>query len=669
MLMAQRFFRYAMAAFLIAGALLLRTDFAVTTRASATLDDWPMFLHDVSRSSFNPQESRLSAGNAGNLHVKWKFETPGVLVAQPVVVGDLVYIGGWDGVLYAVDRESGTLRWQVDLGTTTGPPHCFPANAGITSAPHVIGGVLYIGGGDNYKYAIDANTGIPLWRFDVGDNSAQGGAYNWDSPAVFNGKVYTGISSFCDHPFVQGKLWALDASTGTATKEVSFVGDGQLGGGIWTSPTIDPSTGAVYVTTGSGDAVIDDAYAIAVCDPNTLAVLSAWQIPDEEQVTDGDWGTTPTLFKHKDGRTLVGAAAKNGFYYTFDANRIGDGPIWKYRIAIPGGCPTCGEGSISSSAYAYQTLYTAGGRTSVNGEEVGGAVRAMDPSTGQVLWEHATAGSVFGSLAVANNLVVVAADKELIVLDAHTGANLWSYDMGATMYGAPSVAGGVVYAANTDGALYAFTAGPYDEPSPTPSPLPATPGPAAATPQPAPPLPGQTQCFAQTGKCIRGVFLDYWKQNGGLERFGYPITGELLADGRVVQYTQRARFEQHAEDKPPYDVLLGRLGIELSGARGSEPAFRKTSPASAQSFVPETGHNIGGSILKYWQANGGIPVFGYPLSEAFYERSPTDGQTYQVQYFERQRLEYHPEIANPKFQVLLGLLGVQAYTLKFGASP
>src|SRR5207247_5516160 len=112
----------------------------------------------------------------------------------------------------------------------------------------------------------------------------------------------------------------------------------------------------------------------------------------------GDWSTTPTLFKHRDGRTLVGAAAKNGYYYAFDANAIGNGPIWKVRVAVPGECPQCGEGSISSSAYAYDTLYVAGGFTNVNGVEAGGAVRALDPSTGRILWVHPTAGPIFALL-------------------------------------------------------------------------------------------------------------------------------------------------------------------------------------------------------------------------------------------------------------------------------
>jgi hypothetical protein len=402
-----------------------------------------------------------------------------------------------------------------------------------------------------------------------------------------------------------------------------------------------------------------------VCDPQTLAVRSAWRIPEDEQVEDGDWGTTPTLFKHRDGRTLVGAAAKNGYYYAFDTNRIGDGPVWSYKIAFGGQCPTCGEGSIASSAYAYDTVFTAGGRTTVKNVDVGAAVRAHDPSTGAVKWEHPTAGAIFGSVVVANGLVAVTADMEIKVLNASTGTLLWSFDTHNRMYAAPTIAGGVLYAGDTDGNLYAFWAGPYPEPPASP-----TPGPSAQpTPQPAPPLPGESRCFPETGKCLRGIFLDYWTRNGSLERLGFPVTNELLVDGRVTQYTERARFEQHTENQPPYNVLLGRLGAELTTGRANEDPFTKTQAKQGQAFVPETGHNITGPILAYWQANGGIPVFGYPLSEAFNEKSPTDGKTYLVQYFERQRLEYHPEISDPARQVLIGLLGVQSYSARYGNRP
>lgn len=659
----------AFALFVIVTLLIQPVQFS-TGRAAAPLDDWPMFMHDVARSGFNADEVRLSPENAANLKLKWSAQLDGVVVAQPVIVGDLIYAGSWSGNLFALDRETGQQRWKEFLGNTNGPQVCTPQTAGISSAPHVIDGVVYIGGGADYKYALDAKTGTPIWRFYSGDNSADVGAYNWDSPAVFNGKVYTGISSFCDRPFVQGKVWALDSKTGQKVNEVKLVRDGELGGGIWTSPTIDPRTGAVYVSTASGYSIIDTAYCVAVLDPKDLHVLSAWQLPAQSAAHDGDWSTTPTLFRHTDGRTLVGAAAKDGLYRAFDSNRIGDGPIWEFRVAKGGECPTCGEATIASSAYAYDRLYVAGGNTTVNGQEVGGSVSALDPSTGRVLWQFATAGAIFGSVAVANHLVAIMADQDLFVLNADSGAKIWSFHMPHRSYAAPAIAGGVVYEADTDGMLYAFSAGPYAQPTSTPVPAnTATPVAAAPTPQPAPPLAGESQCFAETGKCLRGVFLDYWKRNGGLERFGFPVTNELLVGGRVTQYTQRARFEQHTENRPPYDVLLGRLGAEMTKSRTGDDPFKRATPIAGQAYSPETGHNITGSILQYWQANGGVPVFGYPLSEAFNEKSVTDGKTYTVQYFERQRLEYHPENKGTPYEVLIGLLGVESYRTTFGALP
>ena len=50
-------------------------------------------------------------------------------------------------------------------------------------------------------------------------------------------------------------------------------------------------------------------------------------------------------------------------------------------------------------------------------------------------------------------------------------------------------------------------------------------------------------------------------------------------------------------------------------------------------------------------------MFGYPITEPYQEVNPDDGKTYTVQYFERNRFEYHPENADASYQVLLGLLG------------
>ena len=76
------------------------------------------------------------------------------------------------------------------------------------------------------------------------------------------------------------------------------------------------------------------------------------------------------------------------------------------------------------------------------------------------------------------------------------------------------------------------------------------------------------RCFPETGHCVRGRFLTYWTIWGGLAVNGYPISEEFvqtLEDGReyTVQYFERARFEHHPENTPPYDILLGQFGRRI----------------------------------------------------------------------------------------------------------
>ena len=189
-------------------------------------------------------------------------------------------------------------------------------------------------------------------------------------------------------------------------------------------------------------------------------------------------------------------------------------------------------------------------------------------------------------------------------------------------------------------------------------------------------LPGIERCFPETGRCLHGAFLNYWFTHGGITQFGLPVTGELterLGDGNTytVQYTERARFEWHPENRgKESQVLLGRLGADLAVPRASEQPFKQVAaPNDGRIYFKETGHTVAPELRDYWQRNGGIPVFGFPLSEPFQEKSPTDGKTYLVQYFERNRLEYHPENKGTQYEVLLGLLGVQTYQGRYGARP
>ncbi|MEA2573830.1 MAG: hypothetical protein QOH93_1128, partial [Chloroflexia bacterium] len=72
--------------------------------------------------------------------------------------------------------------------------------------------------------------------------------------------------------------------------------------------------------------------------------------------------------------------------------------------------------------------------------------------------------------------------------------------------------------------------------------------------------------FPETGKTIKGAFLEYWKNNGGLAQQGFPITNLVREksefDGKeyTMQYFERAVFELHPENATPYNVLLSQLG-------------------------------------------------------------------------------------------------------------
>src|SRR5207248_8499613 len=79
--------------------------------------------------------------------------------------------------------------------------------------------------------------------------------------------------------------------------------------------------------------------------------------------------------------------------------------------------------------------------------------------------------------------------------------------------------------------------------------------------------------YSQTGRSVGGRFRQYWEINGGLAQQGYPISDEFQEvsplDGKTytVQYFERAVFEKHPENAPPYDVLLSQLGTFRYQAR------------------------------------------------------------------------------------------------------
>ncbi len=168
--------------------------------------------------------------------------------------------------------------------------------------------------------------------------------------------------------------------------------------------------------------------------------------------------------------------------------------------------------------------------------------------------------------------------------------------------------------------------------------------------------------FPETGLAVDGGFLSYWNQFGGLLVFGYPLTSEIAEPDVATQYFERARFEWHPGLAPDhFDVLLGLLGYDVATSRDllGTPPFQPAPPDSGCTFLASTNHNLCGGFRDYWNQFGGLAVYGFPLSEEFQERNPDDGRVYTVQYFERQRFEWHPGEWPERYDVMLGRLGAE----------
>ena len=106
----------------------------------------------------------------------------------------------------------------------------------------------------------------------------------------------------------------------------------------------------------------------------------------------------------------------------------------------------------------------------------------------------------------------------------------------------------------------------------------------------------------------------------------------------------------------------GMVPISLPPRSVTTLRARMTTSGSGTCF-PETGTCLGDTFASFWQDNGGLAVLGFPITSAVLE-SVEGGAAYTVQYFERQRLEWHPENAGTPYEVLLGRLGVLLLSLK-----
>jgi len=409
----------------------------------------------------------LNPNTASKLKMHWENSSGSLMTTEPIVANGMIYWGTWDGLEHATDPSSGKDVWVTNLGQETGctkHPHGVFSSATFAQVPiqGVTTPVIFVGGGNVQLYALNANTGSILWKTALGMPPS----FIYSSPLLFNGSVYIGLSSYNDCPEVQGQLIQVNASTGAIQHTFNIVPNGCMGGGVWGSPAIDDATGMLYFATGDlGHCSTAEPLVSAVVEvqASDLSLVGSWQVPGLKLSDNYDFGDTPTLYQTSIGgasRSMLGIINKNGTYYAFDRTNISAGPVWQTQLANPGGSPDTGQGSISSSAWDGTNLYVAGAATTINSKNCPGSIQALNPANGTILWQTCVGKDVLAAVIAVPGLVIVGAGPNIFVIDASTGKKLFTFHDtttgGSSFWAAASISNGILYAGGTDGNLYAF---------------------------------------------------------------------------------------------------------------------------------------------------------------------------------------------------------------------
>ncbi|MCI4362049.1 MAG: PQQ-binding-like beta-propeller repeat protein [Thermoplasmata archaeon] len=406
---------------------------------------WATYLGSPEHTGANLLEPTISASNVSNLSELWEVATNGSVLSAPIVVGNSVYFGTWEGNEVAANRTTGAIEWSTYLGSD---PSCF--SPGIDSTPTYDNGTLYLGAPNGSWDALNASRGTLDWSYPVGNTSD--GYYDWSSAEVFRQSLYIGIASCNDHPQVRGGVLELNLSGSPSLNHSWYtVAPGAIGSSVWATPTVDPAADILWVATGNDNGT-DQPYAesVVALNASTLGFLGSWQVPGVVG-DDSDFGSTPTLAETPTGVPIVVSTNKDHVTYAFDRDNVtasGWSPIWTQYTG----------GGVPSGAFDGTRLFFAGARGSSPG-----TLMELDPSNGTIVWQTPLAGQPLGAISYAHGLVFDCGGHSEYADDAQNGTILWRFSPpdNESVVGEAVVLDGRVYVPTGDlpgesGHLYAF---------------------------------------------------------------------------------------------------------------------------------------------------------------------------------------------------------------------
>jgi polyvinyl alcohol dehydrogenase (cytochrome) len=403
----------------------------------------------------------------------------------PIVTGGLVIFGtqrqssalfstlGPNAFLVAIDQNTAAVKWITELDS-------HPA-AIITSSPVLEGSRLYVGVASLEEVFGTAVTGYACCSFrgsEVAVDVATGGVA-WRTYTITDPVYYAPDAG-------PSEAGAVDGGPDAGSNDAAGL-SGYAGGAVWSSTAVvDRKRRQLYVTTGNnysmppGDieaGVVDGNYvdSVLALDLVTGAIKWARSVPEGGQDVwtfqspggpDSDFGCGANLFTATIKGTpkdLVGAGQKSGVYWAFDPDT--GATVWQQQVGPGGHLGGIHWGTATDGIRVYAgvnnqspTAFALGGQGAQAGQEtLAGAWAALDPATGDILWQIANptlldgglnGASVNGPLVAVNGVLFAGsmdAAGTMFAFDAATGNVLWSFQSLGTVYGSPAVVGGVVY--------------------------------------------------------------------------------------------------------------------------------------------------------------------------------------------------------------------------------
>jgi polyvinyl alcohol dehydrogenase (cytochrome) len=436
------------------------------------LDGWGF---DANNSHSIPADvAGLTADNVGQLTFKWAFAFPQALDArsQPAIAGGAIYVGGTDGKLYALDRESGCLRWSytASAGIRNGVVVA-PWQAGDASAKPL----LYFGDAFGNTYALDAKTGAEAWVVRTDDHQSTGMT---GSATLYGDTLYVPVASVEEGTAAgpgyecctfRGSLLALDATTGAEHWRTYFVDEpkpqgpnsvgvmqhGPSGVAVWSAPVVDPKRGSVYVATGDNysQPATELSDAIVALDMKTGAIRWAHQVTEgdswnaacfgvtagpncpEDEGPDFDFGAAPIMME-VDGKDYLLAGQKSGIAYAFNPD---DGTkLWHTRVGRGGIFGGAHFGIAAEGKTLYVPIFDQGETIGTDLPAMPG-LYAIDIATGERGWSVSAEDVCNGvplcspgysaAITATSQLVFAGGvDAHMRVFDAKNGKVLWDED-------------------------------------------------------------------------------------------------------------------------------------------------------------------------------------------------------------------------------------------------